>query len=829
MEKDDDSNLDKNTGQVVPVEITEEMQRSYLDYAMSVIVSRALPDVRDGLKPVHRRILYAMHELGLTSEAKYRKSATVVGEVLGKYHPHGDAPVYDAMVRLAQNFAMRYPLVDGQGNFGSIDGDPPAAMRYTEARMEKIASEMLLDIEKNTVDFVDNFDGTRKEPLPLPAKLPNLLLNGSAGIAVGMATNIPPHNLNEVCDAIIHLIEHPDAGVEELMKFIKGPDFPTGGSIFDINEIKNAYATGKGRIVMKAKAQIEEGKGGKFVIIISEIPYQVNKSQLIAKIAQLVKEKRVEGISDLRDESDRRGMRIVIELKRDGKPNSVLNNLYKYTAMQLAFNVNIVALVDGVPSTLTLKHLLTEYIRHRQNVITRRTKFDLEAAKNRAHILEGLKIALDHLDEVIETIKKSKDADSAKINLINRFKFTEVQAVAILDMQLRRLAALERKKIEDEYEQLLKTIAYLEELLASPKKILGVIIDELRKLKEQFGDDRRTKVFPQPVGEFSEEDLIPKEEVVVTITKGGYVKRSPVSAYRTQARGGKGVSGVTMKEEDVVSNIFSANTHDSILFFTKSGKVFQLKVYDLPEGDRTAKGSAVINLIDLEQEDSVTAIITIPNTKTSGYLLMATKNGMVKKTALEEFANIRRSGVIAINLTQNDELKFVLLTSGENEIIMTSKMGMSILFSEKDIRPMGRATSGVIGIRLKENDEIIGTSIADKEASLLVVTQKGVGKRSKITDWPKQKRAGSGVKAAQITERNGPLVGANLIGKNHNEILITTKFGQVIKLPVKDVPILTRQTQGVILIRLSDEDTVAAITAVKKQNKERIEDSVKLS
>lgn len=538
---------EEDVGSVVPIEITQEMQRSYLDYAMSVIVSRALPDVKDGLKPVHRRILYAMHELGLTHEAKYRKSATVVGEVLGKYHPHGDAPVYDALVRLAQDFAMRYPLVDGQGNFGSIDGDPPAAMRYTEARMTKIAAEMLADIEKNTVSFVDNFDGTRKEPTVLPAKLPNLLLSGSAGIAVGMATNIPPHNLGEVCDAIVHLINNPQASVEDLLKFIKGPDFPTGGAIFDINEIRAAYASGRGRIVMRAKAEIEEDRGGKFNIIVSEIPYQVNKSQLLARIAELVKERRLEGISDLRDESDRRGMRIVIELKRDSRPKAILNNLYKHTAMQLAFNVNMVALVDGTPLTLTLKQVLTEYIRHRQAVVTKRAQFELEAARRRGHILEGLKIALDNLDAVIETIKKSKDAEVAKHNLMTRFKLTEAQAVAILDMQLRRLAALERQKIEEEYKATLKQIAYLEDLLASPKKILGVIEKELDELKECYADPRRTRVYENPIGEFTEEDLIPKEQAIVTITKEGYIKRSPTSAFRTQGRGGKGVAGVAMK------------------------------------------------------------------------------------------------------------------------------------------------------------------------------------------------------------------------------------------------------------------------------------------
>jgi len=811
-------------GKIEPVEITQEMQRSYLDYAMSVIVSRALPDVKDGLKPVHRRILYAMSELGLSHEAKYRKSATVVGEVLGKYHPHGDAPVYDALVRLAQDFAMRAPLVDGQGNFGSVDGDPPAAMRYTEVRMAKIAAEMLVDIEKNTVVFTDNFDGTRKEPQILPTKLPNLLLNGSAGIAVGMATNIPPHNLNELCDAITYLINNPEGNVEDLMKFIKGPDFPTGGAIFDINEIRAAYATGKGRIVMRARAEIEEERGGKFVISVSELPYQVNKALLIAHIAGLVKEKKLEGISDLRDESDRRGMRIVIELKRDGRPRSILNNLYKHTSMQLAFNVNTVALVDGVPLTLTLKQILTEYIRHRQTVVTKRSQFDLEAARARAHILEGLKIALDHLDAVIETIKKSKDAEDAKTNLIARFKLTEIQATAILDMQLRRLAALERQKIEEEYKETKKQIAYLEDLLASPKKILGVLERELAALKEKYGDDRRTRVYPNPVGEFSEEDLIPKEQVIVTITEGGYIKRSPISTFRTQGRGGKGVSGVTMKEEDRLANIFSANTHDAILFFTKSGKVYQLKVYDLPEGARAARGQAIVNLIEIDQGDLITAVVCVPSKVKSGFLFMTTKKGIVKKTPLADFANIRRTGVIAINLSVGDELRFVALTTGTDNIIIVSKNGMSICFSEKNTRGMGRATSGVIGLRLKPTDEAISAEIAPPEADLLVVTEKGCGKRSKVSDWPLQGRAGFGVKAAEVTTRNGQLVAAKVIEKNHEDVIITTRSGQVIKLPVKDLPILTRQTQGVILIRLSDkDDRVAAVTAVTRERKERIE------
>lgn len=810
-----------NFGKIEPIEITDEMQRSYLDYAMSVIVSRALPNARDGLKPVHRRILYAMHELGLTAEAKYRKSATVVGEVLGKYHPHGDAPVYDALVRLAQDFAMRIPLVDGQGNFGSVDGDPPAAMRYTEAKMAKITSEMLADIEKNTVSFADNFDGTRKEPEILPAKFPNLLVNGSAGIAVGMATNIPPHNLVEACDAAIHLSNDPESSVEDLMKFVKGPDFPTGGAIFDINEIRAAYATGKGRIVMRAKAEIEEDQGGKFNIIVTELPYQVNKATLIARIANLVKEKKLEGVSDLRDESDRHGMRIVVELKREGRPKALLNNLYKYTAMQLAFNVNTVALVDGVPLTLTLKQALTEFIRHRQEVVTKRTQFDLDAAKTRAHILEGLKIALDHLDAVIETIKKSKDADTAKTNLIKRFKLTEIQATAILDMQLRRLAALERKKIEDEYRNVLKTITYLEALLASPKKILQVIEEELTNLKEKYGDDRRTRVYPNQVGDFSEEDLIPAEEVIVTITRGGYVKRSPSSVFRTQGRGGKGVAGVTMKEEDTVSDIFPANTHDSLMFFTNKGRVFQIKVYELPEGSRYSKGVAIINLINLEQEEAVTSILPIAKTAKakSNFLFMATKGGIVKKTNLGEFEHIRKSGMIAINLNQKDELSWVKLTNGKDQIMMVTNNGMSIKFTEKNVRPMGRPTAGVLGIRLKGTDNVVTMDKVSDKGELIVVTEKGFGKRSKLSDWPLQGRAGYGVKAAEIAARNGKLVSAQVIGSADKSLIVTSKLGQVIKLPVKDVPVLTRQTQGVILIRLSDkQDVVAVASSVKRSS-----------
>ncbi len=805
---------EEGLGKVEPVDITDEMQRSYLDYAMSVIVSRALPDVRDGLKPVHRRILFAMHELGLTHSAKYRKSATVVGEVLGKYHPHGDAPVYDAMVRLAQDFAMRYTLVDGQGNYGSVDGDPPAAMRYTEARMAKISDELLADIEKNTIDFSDNFDGTRKEPIVMPAKLPNLLLNGGSGIAVGMATNIPPHNLTEVVDAITHLIENPEANVEDLMKFIAGPDFPTGGTIYDVKEITAAYATGRGRVVMRATASIEEDKGGKFSIIVTELPYQVNKSTLIARIAELVKEKKLEGISDLRDESDRTGMRIAVELKRDARPQHLLNQLYKHTAMQLAFNVNMVALVSGTPQTLTLKTILGEYIKHRQEVVRRRTEFELTAAKNRAHILEGLKIALDHLDEVIATIRASKTQDEAKANLVAKFKLSEIQAIAILDMQLRRLAALERQKIEEELKATLILIGQLEAILADPKKVLKIITDELTDIKTKYGDPRKTKVVRSAIGEFSEEDLIAQEGVIVTLTQGGYIKRLDKDTFRTQGRGGKGLGGImNLKDEDSIAHLFSANTHDNILFFTNKGRVFQTKAWELPEGSRATKGQALINLINIETGEKITSVLNYSkDTPTTSFLFMATKRGVVKKTSLTEFANIRKNGMIAMRLGTGDELTWVKLTTGSDDIIIVTKRGMSIKFSEKDARPLGRPTAGMMGIRLGKEDEMIMMDIADPNSELVSVTQHGYGKKTKITDWPKQGRAGVGVKAAEVTAKNGSVVAARVVNQTMDAVLITTKTGQLIKLPLKSIPRLQRQTQGVILIRLSDkQDQVSAL------------------
>ena len=820
-----------NIGKIQPVPIIEEMKKSYLDYAMSVIVSRALPDVKDGLKPVQRRIIYAMHQQGIHHTSRYQKSAAVVGEVLKNYHPHGDIPVYDAMVRMAQNFSMRYMLIDGQGNFGSVDGDSPAAMRYTECRLSALADELLRDINKDTISMIDNYSGTTEEPVLLPSVIPNLLLNGASGIAVGMATQIPPHNLGELIDGLVHMIDHPskepangkfssEASVEELMQYIKGPDFPTGGSIYDVSESLNAYATGKGRIVMRAKAEIEEGKNGKFDIIITELPYQVNKATLITRIAELHKDKKVEGITDLRDESDRRGMRVVIELKRDSKPQSVLNNLYKHTAMQSVFNVNMVALVDGVPHLLTLKHILEEFVSHRQVIIRRRSEFELKEAEARAHILEGLKIAVDNIDAVIETIKKSKDAEAAKTNLMAKFKLTEIQAQAILDMQLRRLASLERQKIEDELKMVRETIAYLEDLLAHPEKILKVIRDEFIKIKERYGDDRRTRVYKQKVGEFSEEDLIADEDIIVTITEGGYIKRQLPSTFRVQNRGGKGVSGITTKEQDAVSHIFYTRTLDNILFFTDRGRAFQLKVWEIPEASRVAKGQAIVNLINVEQGEKITAILTLRQKNGAKFMFMCTKNGNIKKTALEEYASIRRNGLISIKLDSGDTLGWVATTSGTDELIIVSQNGQSIRFSEKDIRPTHRDTSGVRGIKLsKDNFVISAHKISDpKTDQLLSVMAKGLGKKTPISAWTKQGRGGSGVKAAQITAKTGPIVTAQILGEDNDTLVMTSNKGQLIKIDLKDVPTLQRQTQGVILMRMKEGELVSAATVVSSKS-----------
>lgn len=828
--------MPNNIGKIEPVEIIDEMQRSYLDYAMSVIVARALPDVRDGLKPVHRRIIYAMYQQGMRHNSRYQKCAAVVGEVLKLYHPHGDIPVYDALVRMAQDFSMRYPLIDGQGNFGSVDGDSAAAMRYTECRLAAISEELLRDIEKNTVDFVDNYSGTTKEPSLLPATLPNLLLNGASGIAVGMATNIPPHNLGEVVDAIVHLIDNPEATVEDLMQYVRGPDFPTGANIYDIQEITNAYATGKGKIIMRAKAEIEEQKGGKYQIVVTELPYQVNKANLVSRIAELVKTKRMEGIADLRDESDRRGMRIVVELKRDARPQSVLNNLYKHTAMQLSFPVNTVALVDGTPGTLTLKMILDEYVRHRQSIVTRRSEYELTEAKKREHILEGLKIAVDNIDAVIETIKKSKDAEEAKVKLMTKFKLTEIQATAILDMQLRRLAALERQKIEDELQMTKEEIAYLEDLLAHPEKILGVIKKELKNLSEKFGDARRTRVYKQGIGEFREEDLIANEPCIITVTETGYVKRQPITGFRTQRRGGKGVSGITTKEEDVVLHLFSCFTHDQVLFFTDKGKVYALKAYDVPETSRVAKGQAIINLIDIEQDERVLSVLAVPKSKDRGnFVLMVTKGGTVKKTDLSNYESIRRSGIIAIKLEEKDELRWAKITGGEDEVILVSKGGQSIEFKESDVRPTGRATMGVRGIRLKKTsgpkgrrpgggDEVIGMDVIspdDKKTELLVVMENGLGKKTLVSEWTRQKRGGSGVKAANVNEKTGEIVCAQVLTNEDKQLVLTSKKGQVIRLKLSSVPRLSRATQGVTLMRFSNkDDRIAAAACLRREPEE---------
>ena len=825
-----------NIGTLKQTEITGEVKRAYLDYAMSVIVSRALPDVRDGLKPVHRRILFALHELNLTHSAKYAKSAKIVGEVMGKYHPHGDMPIYDALVRLAQDFSMRYPLIDGQGNYGSMDGDPPAAMRYTEARLAAITGEMLTDLDKETVDLLPNFDATLQEPVFLPAKLPNLLLMGSEGIAVGMATKIPPHNLGELIDAITFMIGKTkttigknfsltsNVTIDELLEFIKGPDFPTAGAIYDFNEIKNVYMTGRGKVIIRGKAEIEEIGQGKSAIIITELPYQVNKALMVARIAELAREKKIEGISDLRDESDRHGIRVVVELKRDTSPKKVLNNLFKHTSLQTSFPANVVALVNGTPQTLNLKTILEEYLKHRYHVVTKRSEFELRQAKARLHILEGLKIAVDHIDAVIKTIRESKTQEDAKQNLIKRFKLSDIQATAILDMQLRRLAALERQKIEDELIMVKEAIAYLEDLLSHPEKILSVIKEELKVLKEKFADPRRTKVYKSKVGEFSEEDLIPNESTVITITDTGYIKRQSLNSFRVQHRGGKGVRGMTTKEEDGILNIRYAQTHDNILFFTNKGKVYQLRAFEIAESSRTSKGTAIVNLINVEQEEKVESFINYKTGKPSDefpykYVFLTTQKGTVKKTALTQFENIRRNGIIAIKLDKGDELAWSNLTEGDNDVILTTKEGKAIRFSEKSVRPLGRATSGVRGIRLKEQDQVIGMDVIKKrdKADLLTVMENGLGKKSSVDQFRGQSRGGQGVKVAKVTPKTGKVAFAQVIPPNYKNIIITSKRGQVVNLELSSVPRHSRNTQGVKLMRFSNPtDRVTSATCVEE-------------
>lgn len=815
--------LENKTNKIIPQSITEEMQESYLDYAMSVIIGRALPDVRDGLKPVHRRILYAMWDIGLKADAKFRKSATVVGEVLGKYHPHGDVAVYDSMVRMAQNFAMRYPLINGQGNFGSLDGDNPAAMRYTEAKLASIAEQLLTDLEKNTVEFLPNYDGSQKEPQVLPARLPNLLLNGGVGIAVGMATTIPPHNLGEICQATSHLIDHPDASIEDLMEFIKGPDFPTGGLIYNKKDILETYSTGKGSIVMRAKTEIQETKNGQFQIIVNEIPFQINKASLVEKIANLVKEKKIEHIKDLRDESNKDGVRIVIDLKKDSYPKKILNRLFKLTSLQETFHVNMLALVDGIqPRVLNLKRILEEYISHQQVIIRRKTEYDLEKARDRAHILKGLKIALDKIDAVIRIIKKSRDRETARVNLMKNFKLTERQAVAILEMKLQQLANLERLKIEQELKEKLDLIKELEIILASPVKILNLIKDNLTSLQQKFGDARRTKIISGPVGEFSQEDLIPNEATVITITRDGYIKRIPPETFKTQARGGKGIIGLTTKETDVVENCFVTNTHFNVLFFTSRGRVFQLKAYEIPAASRTAKGQAIVNFLQLGPNEKVSVAFPLNELGDFKYLFMATKKGLIKKIDLQSLANIRRSGLIIIKLGNDDFLEWVKPCTGKDEVILVSAKGQTIRFKEKDVRTMGRNAAGVRGMRLKNDDFVIAMDVLDNQENisnlqLLVISENGMGKRTFLKNYKIQHRGGSGIKTAKITQKTGNLIGSRVINTKtaEEDIIIVSRQGQVIRLPLKSVSVLGRATQGVRLMRFKEgNDKVASLTFI---------------
>lgn len=809
-----------NIGTINLREITKEVQQSYLDYAMSVIVSRALPDVRDGLKPVHRRILYSMWNTGLRANTKFRKSATVVGEVLGKYHPHGDVAVYDSMVRMAQDFSLRYPLVRGQGNFGSMDGDSAAAYRYTEAKLSGIAEEMLFDIDKNTVDFVPNFDGQHKEPTVLPSNLPQLLLNGSMGIAVGMATNIPPHNLGELIDGISLIIEKPEVSIEELMEVIPGPDFPTGGAIYNKKEILEAYRDGRGKITMRAKAEILENKAGSFQIIVTEMTYATNKATLIENLANLVRDGKIQGIRDLRDESDKDGVRIVVDLKKDAYPQKVLNKLYTMTDLQKNFGVNMLALVDGIePKVLNLKSILEYYIKHRERVVRRRTQFDLDKAKDRAHILEGLKKALDHIDEIISVIKKSATREEAHKNLIKKFRFSELQTTAILEMKLQTLAGLERKKIEDELQEKLNLIAELESILKSTKKIYGLIKSELQRVKEKFGDDRKTKIVKSAIGEFRQEDLIPNEEAIITITEKGYIKRMNPTVYRVQKRGGKGVLGAATKEEDAIKKVLGIMTHDNLLFFTNSGKVFQTKAYEIPESSRIAKGQSVVNFLQLATEETVTAIIAFNKDDDFKYLFMTTETGTVKKCPLEEFENVRRSGLLAIKLPKEDALRWVEATTGSDEIAITTSRGQAIHFKEKDVRPMGRSATGVRGIKLKKDDKVIGMNTVFKNQKgnqLLAISENGFGKRTNLGLYKIQNRGGSGIKTANVTPKTGKLIGANIINVDEIEadLILSSEKGQIIRIPLKSVPELGRSTQGVRIMKPQAGDKVSAITVL---------------
>ena len=825
--------MTQDIGRVVSIRIEDELRGSYLDYAMSVIVSRALPDVRDGLKPVHRRILYTMHEMGLTSGASYRKCAAIVGEVMGKYHPHGDVALYDALVRLAQDFSMRYPLVDGQGNFGSVDGDPPAAMRYTEARMTAIAAEVLADIDKQTVDFVENYDGTKMQPSVLPARLPNLLVNGSSGIAVGMATNIPPHHLGEIADATIALIEDPELTADELCKYVHGPDFPTGATIFrfdkrrnpatgqheQVDAIRDMYAHGRGRVVMQAAVAFEETRADRMAIVVTELPYQVNKAALAEKIADLVQHKKIDGIADLRDESDRDGMRLVIECKRDAAPKKVLNNLFRHTALKVAFNMNMLALVDGQPQTLSLKQVLQHHIDWRREVVRRRTEFDLGKARDRAHILEGLKIALDNLDAVISTIRESADVDTARANLIERFSLSEIQANAILEMQLRRLAALERKKIEDEYLATIKLIAELEDILANSSRVLGIIREELREVADKYAGPRRTKVADDADRDLTDEDLIADEDVVVTVSGRGYIKRQPLATYRRQARGGKGIIGARTVEEDAVKYLLVANTHDWALFFTNRGRVFSSKVHAVPDASRTAKGIPIINLegVQVESGEKVLAVVTIPNFERGHNLVMATRRGVIKKTPIELFERVRSTGIRAITVPETDDLAWVAVSSGDDDVVLATAQGRLARFNEREVRPMGRDAAGVIAIRLaRAGDQVVGMGVVEPGADILVLTETGYGKRVSLGEFRRKHRGGQGVQLIPIEGRKtGRVAAVELVDEKDEELLLISSGGQVVRTDVQSVNRYGSQARGVIVMRLNEGDEVAGIAVFR--------------
>jgi len=815
--------LENQNVRIKEVNISQEMRSSFLDYAMSVIVARALPDVRDGLKPVHRRILYAMHDLGMTADKPYKKSARIVGEVIGKYHPHGDAAVYDTMVRMAQDFNYRYMLVDGHGNFGSIDGDAAAAMRYTEARMSKIAMELLRDINKDTIDYQDNYDGSEKEPIVLPSRFPNLLVNGSSGIAVGMATNIPPHQLGEVIDAILALSKDPDITIEELMEFIPGPDFPTAGQIIGRSGIRKAYETGRGSITLRAKVEIEQKMGGKEVIIVRELPYQVNKAKLIEKIAELVREKKIDGITDLRDESDRNGMRIVMEVRKDANANVILNNLYKQTALQTSFGINMLALVDGEPKVLNLKQCLEHYLNHQKVVIRRRTAYELKKAEARAHILEGLRVALDHLDEVINLIRNSQTTEIAKEGLMQQFSLTERQAQAILDMRLQRLTGLEREKIEQEYQDLIRLIAELRAILEDEEKVLQIIRNELLEIKDRFNDERRTEIVIGSIEDIDDEDLIPRENIVVTLTHNGYIKRLPLSTYKSQKRGGRGIQGMNTNEDDFVEHLLITSTHNTILFFTNKGKVYRAKGYEIPEFGRTAKGIPIVNLLEIDKDEWINTIINIDDFDDNSFLFFTTKEGIAKRSPLSSYSNIRNNGLIAVSLRDGDELISVKLTDGTKHVIVGTKNGMLIRFPETDVRTMGRNATGVKAITLDRDDEVVGMEILEDDSDILIVTRNGYGKRTPSSEYRIQSRGGKGLKTCNITDKNGPVVAVKTV-TGEEDLMLITATGILIRIAVSDISKMGRNTQGVKLIRLSGDNENEYVATVAKVAKEEEKD-----